>query len=298
MYLKGTSDVLRINVATSSDIEVAISWADALDGAPPEVSSFGREVFASITGTGNTTLLTGVASHTLKPKDISVVNNHASQATVVYLDVTDGTDTVVLAGSRCTLLAGESLKMDENGAWIHYDRNSGIYASPISPVAFNSSTAAQGAGFSTDTYLTGSFIKFIGPPKVGTKYKCRFSVSKTAGGTATPIIQVRVGTAGTTGDTSRGTFTFSAGTAATDAAWVECSFVLRSVGSGTSAVLQGTVSFTSQPTTGFTSLIKSQAATSGGFDSTVADLGVGISVNGGTSASWTVQMVVAEIENN
>ena len=75
MYLKGTSDVLRINVATSSDIEVAISWADALDGAPPEVSSFGREVFASITGTGNTTLLTGVASHTLKPnigKNISI----------------------------------------------------------------------------------------------------------------------------------------------------------------------------------------------------------------------------------
>jgi len=298
MYLKGTSDILRINVATPSDIEVAIAWADSLDGSPPAVSSFGREIFASITGAGNTTLLTGVSGHTLKPKDISVVNNHASQATVVYFDLTDGTDTVVIAGSRCTLLAGESLKMDENGVWIHYDKNNGIYASPISPVVFNNSVAAQGAGFSTDTYLTGSFLKFIGPPKVGTKYKCRFSVSKTAAGTATPIITVRVGTAGTTADTGRGTHTFSAGTAATDVAWFEVSCVFRTVGSGTSAVLQSHCALTSQPTTGFSSLLKGTQATSGGFDSTVADLGIGVSVNGGTSASWTVQMVVAEIENN
>ena len=37
--------------------------------------------------------------------------------------------------------------------------------------------------------------------------------------------------------------------------------------------------------------------TSGGFDSTVADLGIGASVNGGTSAAWTVQLVDAELLN-
>jgi len=74
--------------------------------------------------------------------------------------------------------------------------------------------------------------------------------------------------------------------------------VFRTVGSGTSAVLQSHCALTSQPTTGFSSLLKGTQATSGGFDSTVADLGIGVSVNGGTSASWTVQMVVAEIENN
>lgn len=79
---------------------------------------------------------------------------------------------------------------------------------------FNQSTSAQGAGFSTDTYLTGSSINIPSSGlKAGTRYHLVFSVNKTAAGTATPIINVRFGTGGTTSDTSRLTFTFNAGTA-------------------------------------------------------------------------------------
>jgi hypothetical protein len=150
MYLKGTSDVLRVNVATGSDIEATIWWADSLDGSPPTVSSFGREPFASITGTGNTTLLTGVASHTLKVKRISLFNNHASTSTVVYCDITDGTDTNVIAGSKCTLLAGESLLMNETGTWLHYDSNGAVYPS----VGNAASQAEMEAGTATDKFVT------------------------------------------------------------------------------------------------------------------------------------------------
>jgi hypothetical protein len=151
MYLKGTSDVLRLNVATAgSDIEATISWADALDGSPPVVSSFGREVFASITASGNTTLLTGVASHTLKPKRISVFNNHATVASRVYLDVTDGTDTVIVAGSDVNLLAGESLLMTEAGTFIHYDSNGAEY-----PATGNAASQAEmEAATATDRFVT------------------------------------------------------------------------------------------------------------------------------------------------
>lgn len=151
MYLKGTGDLLRlITVTTGSDIECAISWADALDGSPPAVSSFGREVFASITTNTTTTILTGVASHTLKPKRISVHNNHASVATVVYLDITDGTDTAVLAGSEVNLLAGEALLMIETGAFFHYDSNGALY-----PAIGNAASQAEmEAGTATDRFVT------------------------------------------------------------------------------------------------------------------------------------------------
>ena len=183
--------------------------------------------------------------------------------------------------------------------WLHYDKNGGLYqASAVSPVTFNQSTAAQGAGFATDTYVTGSNITLPSSrPKVGTRYRCLISVSKTAAGTATPIIQLRYGTNGTTADTSLCSFTFSAGTAATDVGVFEVIAVYRSVGAATAAVVQGHCTLTSQPTTGFSSLLKGVQTTSAGHDSTTANTILGVSVNGGTSASWTVQLVSATLEN-
>lgn len=160
----------------------------------------------------------------------------------------------------------------------------------------NSSVTSQGAGFSTDTYLTGSNIAIpSGSPYVGTVYRCIFTVSKTAAGTATPIVQLRIGTAGTTADTSICSFTFSAGTAATDVGRFEVTALFRTVGSGTSAIVQGHCGLISQPTTGFSSLLKGVQTTSSGFNSTTASSIIGVSVNGGTSASWTVQLVRAEL---
>lgn len=159
----------------------------------------------------------------------------------------------------------------------------------------NHSTASQ-AGFAADTYLTGSNITIpTGAPDVGTTYRCIFDMVKTAAGTATPIIQVRIGTAGSVADTSRCSFTLSAGTAATDTGRFEIICVFRTVGSSTSAVLQGDLSVVSQPTTGITSLIHAVQTTSGGFDSTVANSIIGVSVNGGASAAWTAQFVRAEL---
>jgi hypothetical protein len=37
--------------------------------------------------------------------------------------------------------------------------------------------------------------------------------------------------------------------------------------------------------------------TGGGFDSTVANSKIGLSINGGTSASWTVTLFQAELTN-
>jgi hypothetical protein len=165
---------------------------------------------------------------------------------------------------------------------------------------YNASVASQGAGFAADTYLVGSSIAI---PAVGLQakamYRCRFDATKTGAGTATPILNIRFGTAGTTGDTSRGTLTFTAGTAVADEGLFEILATFRTVGSGTSAVLQSACSLTHRlSATGLVNVTSPIVlATSAGFDSTVANSILGVSVNGGTSAAWTITQVQSELFN-
>lgn len=162
---------------------------------------------------------------------------------------------------------------------------------------FNQSTSTPGAGFATDTYLAGSSISIpSGAPYVNTTYRGVFSVSKTTAGTAAPVISLRYGVNGTTADTAILTFTFGAGTGVADVGIFEVIATFRTVGSGTSAVVQGISRLTSNlATTGLSSTIKALAVVSSGFDSTVASSKIGMSYNGGTSAVHTVTMVSAEL---
>lgn len=161
----------------------------------------------------------------------------------------------------------------------------------------NASTANQ-TGFNTDTYLAGSNVVIPqGKIKVGTKYRCKFNIVKTNAGTAAPVITVRVGTAATTADTSRAVMTFAAQTAVVDEGVVEIECVFRA--SGATAVIQalGTLGHR-LATTGLSTANHSTAINTGGaFDVTGANLKIGVSVNGGASASWTVSLVSAELEN-
>lgn len=298
LILRANTDDLELVTGSAADIEVHLSAMQADASTPPVVQPLPNLGPAASITTATTTQILDTAAltsgHVVNVKHCNIYNNHASQSCVTTVQVNDGTNTTILA--KVTLLAGESLVFNESGTWLHYDSN-GVLKTEVPKFLYNASTTSQGPGFATDTYATGSFIVFPTPPKVGSTYTCLISVSKTAAGTATPILTVRVGTAGTTSDTGRGTHTFSAGTAATDVGMFEIIAVFRSVGSGTSAVLQSHCRLVSQPTTGFSSLLKGTQATSGGFDSTTAGLGIGVSVNGGTSASWTVQLVEAIYEN-
>lgn len=166
------------------------------------------------------------------------------------------------------------------------------------PTQYNQSVAAQGAGFATDTYLTGSVITIPASSlKIGSRYHLIFDVSKTGAGVATPIIYVRFGTNGSTADTARLTFTFLAQTAVADIGTFEIWATFRVVGA--SAVLQGSAQARHRlQITGLQNLVcTTLQVTSGSFDSTVANSKIGVSVNGGTSAAWTVQLVQTELEN-
>jgi hypothetical protein len=287
LFLANTTDKLQLTTGTAADVDVHVDWIDATTADPPVPNDVNRTNTAITTATTTDILAAPAASTVRKVKHLQIFNKDTADSTdvtVVYDQ--NGTDFSLY---KANLAPGEALEYNENIGFFK------LAASPAVLIGTNKSTAAQGPGFATDTYLTGSNIPLaaLGAPIIGTLYDCSFSVSKTGAGTATPIIQVRVGTAGTTSDTSRLSFTFSAGTAATDVGWFRVFAMFRAVGA--SAVLQGHCGLISQPTTGFSTLIKNVQTTSGAFDSTVANSIIGVSVNGGASASWTVQLVEAEI---
>jgi hypothetical protein len=152
-------------------------------------------------------------------------------------------------------------------------------------------------GFAADTYLAGSALTVPSSIKTGSIYKCRFAVSKTAAGIATSIINVRVGT-GVVGDTSRANFTFGAQTAALDSGEYEVIVWWRSIGATTVLVVLCRMSHNNS-TTGLNSRA-AQAITfiSGSFALTAGTDKIGISVNGGASAAWTIDVVEARFEND
>jgi hypothetical protein len=163
----------------------------------------------------------------------------------------------------------------------------------------NASTANQ-TGFAADTYLVGSSIAIPSTLlKAKTLYRLVFDMVKTAAGTAAFAINVRVGTAGTTADAARLTFTFGAGTAAIDTGTFEILAHIRNIGA--SAVLVGICRCTHHLAA--TGLISTGASgtgiltvTSAAFDSTVANLIIGASVNGGASFSGTNTLVQSELK--
>jgi hypothetical protein len=147
-----------------------------------------------------------------------------------------------------------------------------------------------------DTYLTGSALLIpTDGLKAGTVARWRFFLTKTAAGVAAPVWSVRVGVAGTTGDTARLTFTGPAQTAAADTAEVIIEAVLRNIGAA--GVLAGGLTLNHNlAATGFAN----QGAvvlqnTSAGFDTTPANLILGVSVDPGAAGVWTHQLVRAEL---
>jgi hypothetical protein len=172
-----------------------------------------------------------------------------------------------------------------------------LSAVPTTNKQYNQSIAQQ-TGFAADTYLDGSSIAIpANSLKIGTRYHLIFDVVKTAAGVATPIIIIRFGTAGAIGDAARLTFTFLAQTGVADNGTFEMWITFRVVGG--SAVMQGAAQCRHRlQITGLQNLVcTSLQVTSGAFDSSVANSKIGASVNGGTSAAWTVQLVQAELEN-
>jgi hypothetical protein len=163
---------------------------------------------------------------------------------------------------------------------------------------FNNSTAPQVIPAATATYLTGSNISTANI-KAGSIVNWDIAVLKTAAGVAPPIFTVRFGTAGTTADSTLLTFTGSAQTAIADGGLFSIKCVFRTVGSGTTAVLAGyyTLMHNAQIVGLSTLPVNFAFQSSAGFNSTLSNAVLGVTVDSGAAAAWTVNQVIVKIEN-
>lgn len=158
----------------------------------------------------------------------------------------------------------------------------------------NSSTASQGAGFAADTYVTNSGLLIPSSGmKAGMLFRWIITGSKTAASTAQPVYTIRIGTNQSTADTSRLAFTTAAQTGVADNGTLFITAQVRNVGA--SGVIAGAASW-AKTQTGSIGFGGSIDAVSSTFDnSALAGSYVGLSINGGTSAAWTLTSVHAEL---
>lgn len=169
------------------------------------------------------------------------------------------------------------------------------------PSGIMTSSVGNATGFATDTYLVGSGITLPTNNlfKAQTQYYCMFDMTKTAAGLGAFTINVRLGTLGTTADTSRLSLAFAVGTAVADTGTFELFVNFRSVGA--SATISGMVRCTHLLAS--TGLITTGASgigiitgVSSAFDLTTPTR-IGVSVNGGASFAGTNTIVQSRLIN-
>lgn len=162
----------------------------------------------------------------------------------------------------------------------------------------NYSVASQSPAATTRTYITGSALRVpVNKLQVGSCFRWTFNVTKTAAGTASSTYAICVGTAGTTADTDRVSFTKPAGSADADEGKITIEAVVRSIGA--TGVMVGEFTLVHNlASTGHATIPCVVANTvSAGFDMTVANLFVGLTVTSGASDALTIQMVQSSAWN-
>jgi hypothetical protein len=263
-------------------------------GGSATTPSKSDHVHATGAGTPSTQAFNDAAAVGTGPAAAMTDHKHAMPDGILRSTITANGDLLVGSGND----AVARLAVGAAGAAAMSNGTTVLYAKPV---GFNASTAAVTGGFAVNTYMTGSSIAL---PASGVRakatYHCTFDMVKTAFGTATPIITVVIGTAQSTADTVRYTFTFGAGTGAIDTAIFEVWIQFRSVGSGTSAVLAGYancdhhLAATGMTTTGASGRGIILPGASAGFDSTTAGTFIGLCFNGGASFVGTNTVVEAQ----
>lgn len=162
----------------------------------------------------------------------------------------------------------------------------------------NFSTGNQTPAAATRTYITGSALAIpVGKLRVGSCFRWTFNMTKTAAGTAASTFDICVGTTATITDTARVSFTKPAGTAVVDEATVTVNAVVRSIGVAGIMVGQFSLIHNLVATGHATIPCVSVNTISSGFDTTVANLIVGLCITSGASDAITIKLVQSEAWN-
>lgn len=163
----------------------------------------------------------------------------------------------------------------------------------------NYSATAQTPAATTRTYITGSAISVPSAGlNVGSKLSWKFNMTKTAAGTAVSTFDICVGTAGTTADTARLSFTKPGGSAAVDEGFVIIEAVVKGPISATGVIAAEFVMYHNLASTGHMIIpVSCSHVDSSAFDLTTANLIIGICITTGSSDAITINQVSAQAFN-
>jgi hypothetical protein len=290
LNLAATTDSLQVQTDSTTATAVHASYADF--NTSTQAVGAGRQNTSFASATTSDVVSAPAANVVRNIKGVTIRNTSASSVVVATVLFNQNGTTFELI--KATLQAGEQLQYTETTGWF-VTRNS--YGVPLPTFT----TADQAIGASVTVYLTGSAITLPStrPAKVGTIFKWRIVVAKSAAATATMTADVRFGTNGTTGDTSRCSFVGPTQTAAADEAQIDITATVRGP-IGASCVVQGTFNLNHNlAATGFSNVGSGSviSATSAAFDITTANIIAGVSITTGASHSLTVRQVIAELIN-
>lgn len=123
LLLTSTSDIIRI--VTGSAVSTITVQADWLDNASGTITS-GRTNTAITTATTTTVVASPAGSTQRNVTGLYITNNSAASSSQVTVQHFDGTTSADIMG--VTLLAGESMTLDQFGHWLHRDAQGAEYA--------------------------------------------------------------------------------------------------------------------------------------------------------------------------
>jgi len=188
---------------------------------------------------------------------------------------------------------GAPVPVAELNAPIFWTPNGGFF-----PGARSVSVADQAISAATLTLITGSLLAV--PPQgfqIGTVFRWTVTMSKTAAGTAARTWFVKIGTAGTTSDTTVATFT-NAGvpTAVVDQGKLVVEFTVRGpLGASCAGVATSELTHNLAATGFGTKAIDFTAATMATWNSATAQQFISLHLTSGASEAITVQQCITEV---
>jgi hypothetical protein len=287
LLLTSTSDLLTVVTGQAvTAIDVHASWVDYAAGTITP----GRTNTPSITTATTTTVVASPASSTQRNiKTLNIRNRDAALPCDVTVKLSDGTNNLELI--KITLAAGDTLSYsDELGTFFKVPN-------PVNMPNPGVAVADQVIGASVTNYLTASDLHVSAgrPLKVGTVMRWHVCVIKSAAATAGMTWDLRVGTAGGTGDTSRASLATGTQTAVADISHLFVQVTVRSISA--SGVIHTLMEMDHNlAATGFWTSANAllSEVTSATFDTTATNLVFGLSLTTGTSHAITVKECVAE----
>jgi hypothetical protein len=285
LLLTSTTDKLQVVTGQAASVDVHASWVDYAAGTVTP----GRTNTPTITTATTIDVVASPAASTQRNvKTLNIRNKHATASVDVTVIHTDGTNALELF--KVTLAPGEVLEHLEGVGFFKVPN-------PVNAPNPNYTTADQSIAAATTAYVTGSDIHASAgrPFKVGTTIQWWVWLSKTAAGLAARTLDVRFGTLGTTGDTSRASLAVTP-TAAIDSGYYFVQATFRSIGAA--GVVSIGISLTHQgATTGLATGVAANGLTTATFDNTSTALIAGISLTTGAAEVLTVTQVTTEVFN-